>query len=255
VLASYGSRIRTIHQANAGQSAAVNAGFAAAAGDVVVLLDADDLLLPDTARQAVQAFAADPRLVRVQWPLELIDEGGRRTGSTIPPAGWRLPTGDLADVALRYRTYVWNPTSASAYRRSALGEVLPMPERTYLPNTGPDLYLSETVVLLGRVGALDRVGGLYRLHSKNFTTTSRRDDVSFLRTKVDEIVAGQRHVQDVAQRRGLEAPADPRTAKDWAFAAYRISLLRADPPVPGSPGTPWAPCWCTASALRSATRT
>ena len=232
VLDGYGDRIRTIYQPNAGQSAAVNAGFAAASGDVVILLDADDLLLPDTVARAVAAFAEDERVVRVQWLLELVDDEGRRTGRIIPPPGWRLPTGDLSDVALRYRTYVWNPTSASAYRSSALRHVLPMPERTYLPNTGPDLYLSETVVLLGHVAALEDVGGLYRVHSSNFTTTSRRDEVAFLRTKVEEIVAGQRHVHELARRRGLDAPVDPREARDWAFAAYRIALLRMAPSEP-----------------------
>lgn len=229
VLKAYGSRITTVFQPNAGQSSAVNAGFAAATGELVVFLDADDLLLPDTVARVVDAFAADDRLVRVQWVLELVDEAGTRTGRCLPPPGWRLPTGDLSDLALRYRTYVWNPTSASAYRACALRQLLPMPERSYLPNTGPDLYLSETVVLLGPVGALGGVGGLYRVHASNFTTTSRRDDAAFLRTKVEEIIVGQEHVRDLATRLGRTFPADARTARDWAFAAYRLALLRVDP--------------------------
>lgn len=229
VLDAYGDCITRVFQRNSGQSAAVNAGVAAARGEYLLLLDADDLLLPDTVARVVETFAADDRLVRVQWPLELVDEAGSRTSLLLPPSDWRLPVGDLAAHARRYRTYVWNPTSASAYRVSALQQVLPMPESTYERNTGPDLFLSETIVLLGPVGALQGVGGLYRVHAQNFSTLSRSDDVAFLRTKVSEIIAGQRHTRALATRLGMDWPADPGAALDWAFAAYRLALLRLAP--------------------------
>src|SRR5215813_5615142 len=46
VLAGYGDRIISIMKANGGQASCFNAGFAAASGDIIVLLDADDMFLP-----------------------------------------------------------------------------------------------------------------------------------------------------------------------------------------------------------------
>jgi len=46
VLAGYESRVRTIRQTNAGEGAAKNAAAAAAKGDFVCFLDADDVFLP-----------------------------------------------------------------------------------------------------------------------------------------------------------------------------------------------------------------
>ena len=229
VLASFGDRIRVLLQGNKGQSAAVNAGVREATGDIVVLLDADDVLLADTVSRAVDAFSRDDKLVRLQWQLELMTEGGVPSGRVIPSDGWSLPTGDLRRHALRYRTYVWNPTSASAYRMRVLLEVLPVPESTYARSTGPDLYLSETVVLLGSVGVLDGVGGYYRIHGVNASTVQRDDEVAWLRVKVDEILSGHEHVRTLAGRTGrTDCPQDARQARDWAFAAYRLALLRLD---------------------------
>src|SRR5262245_23561615 len=53
VLARYAGRVVPVLQANGGQAAAFNAGFAACAGQVVLFLDADDLLLPTAVERAV----------------------------------------------------------------------------------------------------------------------------------------------------------------------------------------------------------
>ncbi len=50
-------RIRLIRQANAGKARALNAGIAAASGEVVVYTDADSLFLRDTVAQLVRWFA------------------------------------------------------------------------------------------------------------------------------------------------------------------------------------------------------
>src|SRR5271170_5646108 len=42
----YGSKIQYFHKSNGGQASALNLGFAKARGEIVVLLDADDLFLP-----------------------------------------------------------------------------------------------------------------------------------------------------------------------------------------------------------------
>src|SRR5437762_9779476 len=59
VIASYGDRIKPILKENGGQGSAFNAGFAASSGDVILFLDADDLLVSTAAERAV-AYFNDP---------------------------------------------------------------------------------------------------------------------------------------------------------------------------------------------------
>src|SRR5688500_10169891 len=71
VIAGYGERVVPVLKENGGQASAFNAGFAASRGDVVLFLDADDLLLPGAVAAAV-AHLADPEVVKVHWPLRVI---------------------------------------------------------------------------------------------------------------------------------------------------------------------------------------
>jgi glycosyltransferase involved in cell wall biosynthesis len=60
VLASYGDRIRVIHQQNAGMSAARNVGIRAAQGSLIAFLDADDYWLPHKLALQVELMRSHP---------------------------------------------------------------------------------------------------------------------------------------------------------------------------------------------------
>src|SRR6266480_1412419 len=90
VLASFGSRVTALFQDCAGQAAAASAGFVASSGDVVIFLDADDILLPSAAGRAARVLDGDGA-VKVHWPLSTIDPAGEPLGGRFPldppPAG------------------------------------------------------------------------------------------------------------------------------------------------------------------------
>src|SRR5260370_6728299 len=93
----YGDRIIPVFKPNGGQASAFNAAFERTSGDVVIFLDADDLLLPDAVANAVAAMAPD--VSKVHWPLWEIDQNGERTGGVVDP---QLPDGDCRE-AVRQR--------------------------------------------------------------------------------------------------------------------------------------------------------
>jgi hypothetical protein len=164
VIASYGSRVRPVLKTNGGMASTQNAGFAAARGDVILFLDADDALLPTAVEESVRRFA-DPAVVRVQWNMWEIDAAGQRTGRQVP--GRELPRGDWRGrlIAEGPDACVGPPTSGNAWSRPFLDRVLPIPEDLFRQHS--DTYLMTLAPLVGTLEAADEPLGLYRVHGSN----------------------------------------------------------------------------------------
>jgi glycosyltransferase involved in cell wall biosynthesis len=156
--------VPAIYKDNGGQASAFNAGFAACTGEVVIFLDADDVLEPEAAARAARALA-DPAVAKVHWPLEEIDADGRRLGRRTPEGPLR--DGDLREATLREG--LSSPgtvaTSGNAFARRVLERVMPMPETPF--RRGADSYLVRLAQLAGRVVAIDQPLARYRVHGAN----------------------------------------------------------------------------------------
>jgi len=223
----YADRVTVIEQANAGQAMAMRRAFEAAHGEMVVFLDADDLLDPTTAARVAAAYQRIPDLGRVQWRMRVIGPGGEQTTNTFPGLEWKMPDGDLRDRVLKRRNYIWAPTSGNAFSRRALEVSFPtIPEELKIL----DVVLAETSPMVGRVVNLDGVGGSYRWHGENWSNQRTREDMgSFFRERIDDIVVGHESLRRVCDVLGVPGcPADPTVALDWAFAGYRLSSLKVD---------------------------
>ncbi len=92
VLERFTDRTRVIFQAGRGQTGALNEGFAAATGDVIMFLDADDVLRPDIGALVRDAFVRRPEAGRWCPP---------RTGK--PSRGVSEPVGAVRELALAER--------------------------------------------------------------------------------------------------------------------------------------------------------
>ncbi len=68
LIESYGARITPVFKQNGGMASALNAGFRASAGDIVIFLDSDDVLLPTAAAAAVELLR-DWKGAKVHWHL------------------------------------------------------------------------------------------------------------------------------------------------------------------------------------------
>ncbi|MBW3555319.1 MAG: glycosyltransferase family 2 protein [Actinobacteria bacterium] len=228
VIAGYGDHLRALCKENGGQGSAVNAGFVAARGEVVMFLDADDILLPGIAGAVAEAFERQPSLAKVQFRMALADAAGTPLGLLVPPRPGALPSGDLRHHVVRFRNYAWQPTSANAHPAWVLDQLLPLPEARY--PTHCDAYLAELAPLFGPVRSLDEVGVRYRLHGTN-DFAGRRVTPEWIRMKLDQVCANHSRFHALAGRLGVEgSSADPRTALDAAFLTFRLASLKLDRP-------------------------
>ena len=76
VIASLGTRVRSLRQPNAGPAAARNRGLAAARGELFAFLDADDLWPDGKLQRQVAALEADPDLDLVLGRVSYLPESG-----------------------------------------------------------------------------------------------------------------------------------------------------------------------------------
>lgn len=154
--------VRLITQANGGQMAAYNTGFAAVSGDVVVFLDSDDRLLPEALAHIAQAFDND-QVARAQFRLALIDHAGRPTGAVIPT---HMADGDLHMLMRQGVIFLAAPGSGNAYRVSALARLMPLPFDAREKH-GADFFTGYGMALLGQVRVVgEKPLAEYRVHTQ-----------------------------------------------------------------------------------------
>lgn len=162
VIARYRDAVVPVLKPNGGQASALNAGFARSRGDVVLFLDADDVLLPGAAQRALACFDARG-VVKAHWAMWVIDADGRRTGQLHPSAP--LPQGDRREALLRTgpTSELAPPTSGNAFAREFLEHVLPIPEAVY--PISADKHLLELAPFFGELRRCEEPLSLYRRHA------------------------------------------------------------------------------------------
>ncbi len=154
------ARIRLLRKTNGGQGSAFNTAFAASSGQILCLLDSDDVLAEHKVARVVELFTAMPEVSWVRHKLRLADESLTPLGAVLPMfRGSRKVRGKYAHLE---KTVTFN--AAVSLRRELAERLFPIPERAF--RRGPDLYLDFMCGLLGATGySLDEELGLYRRHS------------------------------------------------------------------------------------------
>ncbi len=222
IIQAYTERVTSVFKPNGGQASALNVGFRASQGDIIIFLDADDTLLPDTATRVVASFQQHCTASKVMYRLEIMDEQGALLGSTTPDSTKELPQGNVTVQLLATPDdIVWPPTSGNAFRREVLGRILPIPEEDY--PICADYYLSNLAALGGEVVALDGVGGQYRVHGANYHH-SALISVARRRTILQLTERTHAHLRHAARAQGLEVP---DTFHSLSFLAHRLLSLKA----------------------------
>ena len=197
ILDHYEARATIVRKQNGGEASARNAGFRHCTGDIVMFLDADDYLYPDTASRVVQRFG--PGVAKVHYPLDIVDADGRKTGEIMAT---RLGSGDMCELLQEFGFYPSPPTSGNAYSRHVLDRMAPIPELPF--RQGADTYQIVMAAVHGEVRALDTPCAAWRRHTRNMS----KHDVSGLPEKLfDDALAVELMNRVVYSRRPDAVPA------------------------------------------------
>jgi len=223
VLRSYGELIRVVVQRNAGQAAAMNAGVAAAAGEILLLLDADDLFHPDKIAAIHKVFAGlDPEKPaclthRFTW----IDRDGRSLPGIArmlrehlarlrSPGRLRrvMSAPQAARTTARYGYLAWpceTRTSMFCLNRAMADRVFPIPARG--ARLRADEFVVRGAMLSGDFYCLERALTAYRDHGGNgwLHGTASKTDREFQQALADYLTEKYRAA-------GGEGRVDPEDA-------------------------------------------
>ncbi|RKT20445.1 glycosyl transferase family 2 [Paraburkholderia sp. RAU2J] len=174
VIRSFGEEIAAIFKENGGQREANNVGFERSAGDVVIFLDADDVLVPGALRSIASVWR--PGLSKVQVLMQRVDAQRRPIRNVIPKIRHVIPKipPRLSSEAIRhwaYKTseYPTPPGSGNAWARSFLERIFPL-------DASCDSFTDSTCIAMAPyIGDVETIAAplvLYRMHGANHSAMS-----------------------------------------------------------------------------------
>ena len=223
VIESYGGRISPIIKGNGGHGSALNAGYAASRGEIVIFLDADDELMPDCVEQVVKAWRPD--VAKAQFQLEMVDENGKPLGERVPAFDDYLPNGDIRDRITRFGEYPSSPSSGNAYSRTALDRLMPMDEALW--PAGSEKSLVFLTPFFGDVVSIRAPLGRYRIHAANDSGFKGRH-LEKLRRRLTAVYFIPETICSVAASKGIAL--DPRVLGSTSRELkLRMASIRLDP--------------------------
>jgi glycosyltransferase involved in cell wall biosynthesis len=154
------------HPVNRGHIATYNEGLQWARGDYLLLLSADDLLVPGALHRAVSLMDRHPdvglthgRVIRTERPGEVPSSGGRDGGWKVV-SGWEY----ICSICQTGENVVATPTAV--VRTSAQHKVGGY--RKELPHAG-DMEMWLRLAAVSAVGYVDADQAYYRMHGQNMS--------------------------------------------------------------------------------------
>jgi hypothetical protein len=205
--------VRLIRQKNSGVSVARNAGAAAASGDWLAFLDADDWYAPDRIKLHAEWIAEDATLDFLTGDYEYRDETGTLLGTSMAQhESGRMMLNKAAGAA---RVVIETPAEIAAFVADHFGDThtLSVPRARFIELGGyPTGYkvcedvhfLTRLVAKSRRIGVVCQSLGVYVIHGGSAT---RRDPVAAQRENVRTLTDLSRLAENFPSpvRRGVAA--------------------------------------------------
>jgi glycosyltransferase involved in cell wall biosynthesis len=163
------------HSINRGHILTYNEGIEWSAGEYLLLLSADDYLLPDALQRAVHVFESHPEVGMVMGKAIELSDGHKppksnADGYPTQVPKYRIMSGRQFIEFSGSRNRVPTPTAVvRAKLQKQLGGYRPE-----LPHTG-DMEMWLRFAANGSIGILDAYQAVYRRHSSNMSVSYRTD--------------------------------------------------------------------------------
>ncbi len=156
------ARVRLIRQENRGASAALNAAYLQSHGDVICLMDSDDLYHRSKLEAVLDCLRREDAGLLIHAMTTIDREGTPMTRMPFSALerGWLAPR-------LQHRGGRWSdqPGTAVCLRREVAGYAFPIPPA--LGSWSHDHFITTLLPLLTPVAALDTSLAYYRVHGAN----------------------------------------------------------------------------------------
>ena len=176
-LAARDDRIRLVSQPNKGVGATRNELLGMARGDLLAMMDADDVALPRRFEWQVEYLRDHPEVVCVGGAQEHIDSEGRLLWKHFDPED----DASIQEAALSGHCPINNP-SAMMRREAALA--VGGYRVDFAPAEDLDLFLR--IGEIGRLANLSRVVTRYRIHDGSLSATQQARQLDRMRRASDE---------------------------------------------------------------------
>jgi glycosyltransferase involved in cell wall biosynthesis len=204
-------------------------GFEHSAGDVIIFLDADDLLEPAVMVEVAKVWR--PGVSKVQYRMNVIDATGTQLGTAIP----QFPATDdpekLRQTFLRTMTYTTPPGSGNAYSRDFVRTAFAIAPRT-IPES--DAVLVTLAPMMGDVLTIRRPLARYRIHATN-TWGMRSLEPAKIRKRLRQDAELSLLFATVSQQLHLPLVHDPLN-RSFNHLQYRFASRLVEPPAHPFPG-------------------
>jgi glycosyltransferase involved in cell wall biosynthesis len=184
IINSYGDQIIKVLKKNGGEASAVNAGVAASSGDIICLLDSDDLYLPERITKVVEFFNSSSE---VGWvftesaAVTIVDF--QSSGAEAIFSDIRCKNVEKTFRKIDFRENIkraelpnFTPSSSNlCFSRSLLEQLFPLPEiKGFTGMALTDLYVTSIAVGLATGYKTEQKLGIYRVHMKHKSLTLAR---------------------------------------------------------------------------------
>jgi glycosyltransferase involved in cell wall biosynthesis len=167
-------RIRLIRKGNGGQASGYNAAYRQSGGDVICLLDSDDVYNTRKLEKVIEAFRSRPESGFVGHRLLRVDEHGNPEG--IAPLFGQMPSGWQAPRMLRNAGFLeyLAPGGGLSVRRAVADRIFPLPEHRPMRDCG-DAPFMLLAPLMTPLIAVNEVLAEWRRHGGNRSNRSSID--------------------------------------------------------------------------------